>query len=139
MLCACTNESLHFARRPSAFDTPQADFSMAPKELYRIAKQTVTSPPISLSIESEKNGTFVTGYQEFPGAWHIARRWQERTRYRVTVIPDFDNPAGRGRMDVTEETETRAAEGQTWKTEADLARPERARDLLNQIQQRIAK
>ncbi len=133
----CSSDALHFTPPVSNFDQPESEFDIAPKQLYETAKRVAGAPPLSLPIEQEKNGTFTTGYKDYEGGWHIARRWQERTRYRVTVIPDFDKPAGRARLTIGEETQTRAAEGQTWQATTDTARPERARDLLQQIESQI--
>jgi hypothetical protein len=133
----CSSDALHFPPPVSTFNQPEADFDTAPKQLYETAKMVAGSPPLSLPIEQEKNGTFTTGYKEYPGEWHIARRWQERTRFRVTVIPDFDKPTARARLAVAEETESRATDGQTWKATTDTARPERAREFLQKIEARI--
>jgi hypothetical protein len=104
--------------------------------LIETVKQVVTSPPLSLPIEQEHKGTIITGYQEFPGDWHIARRWQERTRYRISVIPDFDEPTRHSRLEVTEESQVRATEGQEWHDDPDVQRPDRAASLLQQIDRR---
>ena len=136
LLVGCS-EPMHLPKPQSAIDQPAATFEMAPKALYEAAKRAVASPPLSLPIEQEEHGSFVTGYKEYPGEWHIARRWQERTRYRVTVIPDFDSPTARARLTVVEETQTRATDGQTWQMAPDVTRPDRANDLLQQIKQQV--
>jgi len=133
----CGGDAMHLPKGTSAIDLPQAEYNVSPKQLYETAKRVVSAPPLSLSIDQEKNGSFVTGYKDYPGEWHIARRWQERTRYRVSVIPDFDDPTGKARLEVAEETQTREADGMTWKNMSELNRPERARELLAQIQQQI--
>jgi hypothetical protein len=135
LLPACSQDISHFPQRPSAFDQPQAQYNVAPKQFYETAKHVV-STKLKLPIEQEKNGSFITGYKDYPGEWHIARRWQERTRFRVTVIPDFDNPTSRASLEVVEETETRAADGMKWSS-TDISRPERARELLDDIQKAI--
>jgi len=112
---------------------------MAPKELLAAAKRVVGEPPLSLSVESESKGTFITTFQPFPGDWHIGRRWQERTQYRVTVIPDFDEPSKRSRLEVTEQTEQRASDKHEWKRAAEVQRPERARDALTKIMEGVKK
>jgi len=81
-----------FPEPHSALDVPSADLVMAPKDALAAAKRVVSEPPLSLGVQSENRGTIMTGYQSFPGEWHIGRRWQERTQYRITVIPDFDEP-----------------------------------------------
>lgn len=110
---------------------------MPPKQLLESARQIASTPPLALGIEREGKGWFVTGYQRFPGEWHIGRRWQERTQYRITVIPDFDEPAARARLQVTEQTEQRASDVQDWKPANELNRPERAKALLREIRQRL--
>src|SRR6266542_1917067 len=109
------SDALHFSQPPSPFNQPTSAYAMAPKQLYETAKRVVTSAPLSIPIQQEQNGILITEWKEYPGDWHIARRWQERTRYRIAVIPDFDNPTGRARLEVAEETQTRAADGQTWR------------------------
>ncbi len=133
----CGGDPLHLPKAASTIELPQSEHNLPPRQLYETAKRTVSGAALSLPIEQEKSGSFITGYREYPGEWHIARRWQERTRFRVSVIPDFDNPTGKSRLEVAEETQTREADGMTWKNSSELARPERARQLLSQIQQQI--
>ena len=115
------------------------EFNVAPKQMVTTIKQIVTDPPLSIGVQEEAKGTILTGYQSFPGDWHVARRWQERTQYRVLVIPDFDDPTGKCVVEVRELTEQRAAEGMKWAPAADLSRPERAEELLKTIRQRVNK
>ena len=75
----------------------------------------------------------LTGYQPFAGDWHVARRWQERTRYRIIVIPDWNEPTQACRVQVQEFTETRAAEGMTWKPDLEVQRPERSGKMLKTL------
>ena len=111
----------------------ERDFAVPPRQMLQIAKQAVTQAPASLPVESEEKGSFVTGWNRHRGEWHTARHWQERTRYRVTVIPDWDEPAARSRVQVVQETQQRRAEGQTWKPAPGLVRHERAQKILDQI------
>ena len=108
-----------------------------PKQLLQDVKRVVTSPPLSLGAELEDRGTLLSGWKRFRGDWHIGRYWQERTRYRIEVIPDWDDPTARARLRVTAETEQRAAEGQHWDREARVARPERAREVLRRILEQL--
>ena len=110
-----------------------ADLQVPPKQLVQDVRHVLTSPPLSLAVDSEDGGTLVTGWKRYRGDWHIGRHWQERTRYRVEVLPDWDEPAARARLRVTAETEQRAAEGQRWDREPRVPRPQRARDVLQQI------
>ena len=131
----CGGDPLHLPQAASTFDLPQSEHNLPPKQLYEAAKRAAAS--LNVPIEQEKSGAFITGYKEYPGEWHIARRWQERTRFRVSVIPDFDNPTGKARLEVAEETQTREGDGMTWKNLTDLTRPERARELHEQIEQQL--
>jgi hypothetical protein len=115
----------------------RAVFDMPPKELVAQVKQVLSSPPLNIGVAEESNGSILSGYQRFPGEFRVARRWQEQTRYRVTVIPDFDQPTRKATLTITESTEQRAAEGMKWESIDVLPRPERAAELLRQIQQRI--
>ncbi|MGB7157808.1 MAG: hypothetical protein WBD40_07065 [Tepidisphaeraceae bacterium] len=130
---ACLGCASKFPEVHSSLDVASADVAMPPKELLAAAKRVVTDPPLSIGVQSESKGTFLTGYQSFPGDWHIGRRWQERTQYRVTIIPDFDEPAAKSRIDVVEQTEQRASDKHEWKPAAEVDRPERAMELLARI------
>lgn len=121
----------------SRFELAEAEFEIPPKQLLQSARQMVTDPPLALGVEREGKGWFITGYQRFPGEWHIGRRWQERTQYRVAVIPDFDKPTSRARLQITEQTQQRAANGQEWKPANELNRPERARALVRELEKRL--
>jgi hypothetical protein len=116
-----------------------ADVATPPKQLLQDVRRVVTSAPLSLGVESEDRGTLVTGWKRFRGDWHIGRHWQERTRYRIEAIPDWDDPTGRARLRVTAETEQRAAEGQRWDREPRVPRPERAKEMLRQILEHLGK
>ena len=115
-----------------------ADLATPPKQLVGDVRRVLTSPPLSLGVESEDRGTLVTGWKRYRGDWHIGRHWQERTRYRVEVTPDWDEPTGRARLRVTAETEQRAAEGQRWDREPRVPRPQRAREVLRQIMSQLS-
>jgi hypothetical protein len=110
-----------------------ADVAMPPKELVDAVSRVVTEPPLSLGVEGRNKGTVVTGWKRYRGDWHIGRYWQERTRYRIEVAPDWDEPLARSRLTVTAETEQRAAEGQRWDREPRLPRAGRAAGTLSAI------
>jgi len=114
----------------------QAEFDVPPKQMIETATRLVSEPPLSLGVVEEGKGTIMTGYQYFPGEWHVARRWQERTQYRITVIPDWDQPTRKCLVQVREQTEQRAADGMKWTPALELTRPDRAVQILQQIQQR---
>jgi hypothetical protein len=121
----------------TTLDAPGQAYKVPPKQLVTTIKEIVTAPPLSLGVTEEKDGSILTGYQEFPGNWHIGRRWQERTRYRVTVNPDWNEPTAAARIEVRELTEQRAASNQTWKPAFDLQRPDRAKELLAKLDEQI--
>jgi hypothetical protein len=118
---------------PSLIDQPAnvTSVNLPPREALNSVKQTLAS--MSLPIDREQGGTIYTGYQPFPGEWHVLRRWQERTRYRIDVTPDFDQPAQKSTIEVREETETRAASNQDFERDLEIRRPERAKALLDKI------
>jgi hypothetical protein len=119
-------------------------FDIAPKQMAQDVKQIVGSPPVSLSYEDEQDGQILTGWQPFRGDFHIARYWYERTRYHITVIPDFNDPSHRSRIQVTEETQQRPTESgpnqeaQQWSSAPDLHRSDRSAALLHQIETQLA-
>jgi len=128
-------------------DTPQptyADVAMPAKDLLAVAKTVVTSPPYNLKVEEENKGRFTTSYQDFQGDWHIVRYWPQRTRYTVTVAPDFDRPNDHSRVDVSVETVEQAAgatvNGQPkWTHDPESSHPERAAALAAAIRNAAAK
>jgi hypothetical protein len=133
--CGCAQ---HYAPTDPKLNAPTATFDVPPKQMVQKIKQVVTAPPLSLGVEQEDKGTILTTPQRFPGEFHVARRWQEQTRYRITVSPDFDEPTKRCTVQVREFTEQRAAEGMKWESSESLPRPQRAADLLEQIRKAVA-
>jgi hypothetical protein len=110
-----------------------ADVNQPPKELVQTLQHVIAAPPISLDVEQPDARTVLTGWKRYRGDFHIGRYWQDRTRYRIEVSPDWDEPLARSRLAVTAETEQRAAEGQRWDREPRVPRPQRARDMLKTI------
>ena len=115
----------------------EASFDVPPKELVARIEQALGEPPTDIGVAERNKGSILTGYQRFPGEFRVARRWQERTRYRIRVIPDFDEPTRRAQVVITENTEQRAGEGMRWESIDVLPRPERAAELLRQLQPRL--
>jgi hypothetical protein len=126
-----------FPTADTRMEGAEAQFDIPPKELVSRLKQALSEPPINIGVVEEGKGSILTGYQSFSGTMHVARRWQERTRYRIRVIPDFDQPTQRSQMVITESTEERAAEGMKWETRDVLPRPERAKELLRQLEPKL--
>ena len=113
-----------------------AEFDVPPKELIEKIRSALSTGPSPIGITEQGTGTLLTGHERHPGEWHIGRRWQEQTRYQITVIPDFDKPTARSRVEVREQTQQRAAEGMKWEPlESD--RQDRAHALLDRIRQQL--
>lgn len=130
--CASTHQPAALVQSPP-FDLPA-------KQMMAQVKQIVQSPPISLSVQDEQDGTIMTDWQPFRGELHIVRYWHERTRYHITIVPDFNEPSRRSRIQVADETEQRPEEeglnekAHEWSAAPDLHRPERSQNLLQQIE-----
>ena len=134
---ALTGCASHWPEVNAKLEAPQQVYHVPPKQLLQIVKDVVSSAPLSIGVTEEKDGSILTGYQSFPGDWHVARRWQERTRYRVTISPDWNEPTAAGRIEVREMTEQRAADGMEWHPAPELVRPERAQQLLKTLDEQI--
>ena len=122
---ACGPSPAEQAKQSHQTQLTSADVDLPPKDLVEAVKRAVESPPLSLGVAGQDKGTVVTDWKRHRGDWHIGRYWQERTRYRIEVSPDWDEPTKRSRLGVTAETEQRAAEGQRWDREPRVARPGR--------------
>src|SRR2546421_141671 len=96
---ACTSD-----RNSTKPPITAATIDLPPKQVVADVRRIVSSPPIDLPIVSEQEGTLETGYQSFQGEWHIARHWQERTKYLIRVAPDWNEPTTRSRIDVAAKT-----------------------------------
>lgn len=132
MLCSgCMSEPLH--PTDTRFNVNQAQFDVGPKELVEKVKAAIAQPPLNLSVESQDHGVLLTSYKQYEGAFHIARHWKEQTRYRIEISPDWDNPTGKAKLMVTEQTQQRRTDNQKWEDAPDLQRPERAKEVLDQI------
>ena len=133
VLQGCGNTPAQQAAQTRVAPIAADDVRMPPRELLEAVKQAVTAPPMSLSVVEQDRGTILTDWKRYRGEWHIGRHWQERTRYRITVAPDFDEPLAASRVSVIAETEQRAAEGQRWDREPRVPRPQRAENALKHI------
>ncbi len=127
---SCTSVPLH----PGAVPEPaSATVNMPPKQVVTEIKRIVSSPPTQLGVTEEREGVIISGYERHRGDFHIGRHWQEQTRYRITVSPDWNDPTSRARIEVSALTEERAAEGQKWEPNPVLYRPDRASAMLEKI------
>ena len=133
-LTGCLSEPL----QPQSAPAPaRAQVNLPPKQAVEQVKRVVSEPPLSLGVTEELDGVVVTGWERHRGNFHIGRHWQERTRYRIAVVPDWNEPTQRARIEVGAQTEERAAEGQTWTPAPQIHRPERAKAVLDKIVPRL--
>lgn len=130
ILTGCNSAPLSPGLAP---EPASAAVEMPPKQVVTEIKRIVAEPPINLGVSEEHDGVVITGFERHRGDFHIGRHWQEQTRYRIQVIPDWNDPTARARIQVTAQSEERAAEGQRWEPNPGLHRPERAKAMLDKI------
>ena len=106
---------------------------MPPREIVKLIQQNLPAPPLSISVESAEGGIVFTGWKEYEGAVHIVRRWRERTRFKINVLPDFSDPLNTSHVEVFDETEEKPSDAQPWYPNPDLRRTERSEELLRMI------
>ena len=114
-----------------------ATVNVPPKQLVALVQQAVAAPPISLPAESVNNGSVVTAWKEERGEFHIIRFWYKRTRYRINIVPDFNEPTAKSHLSVDDQAEERATDRQPWYPAPQLHHPEAAREILNQVVQYV--
>jgi hypothetical protein len=130
--------------RPTESLVQSPAYDLPPRQMAEAVQKIVPAPPISLPIQQVQPGTFLTGWQPFQGEFHIARYWHERTRYHISVIPDFNDPAHRSHIQVVDETEQRPDESgpneaaKRWAPAPDLHRPDRSSALLREIENALS-
>jgi hypothetical protein len=129
MLAGCRTEPA----MPSNVNFPtRLTYNMPAKTLLEKAKSVVGVP-----IESEKDGRLVTAWQMHEGAkfgvGSLARTWQERTRYTITIAPAWDDPTGKSTLEVTEETQQRPHDKYEWGSQEPVKRPELAAEMARKI------
>ena len=114
LFCGCRTE-------PKSMHSDSAmrfSYAMPPRQLLDAAKSAIAAPPINLSVESEENGRVTTSWESFDGARvgmaGLARQWQERTRYVVSIIPDWEDPANKSGLEVSETTQQRSHDKYDW-------------------------
>jgi hypothetical protein len=130
-LTGCTSAPLN--PPDNRFNVAQAEFNVPPKELAEKVKSALAQPPLNLTVASQDHGTLLTSYREYQGEFHIARHWKEQSRYRIEIAPDWDNPTGKAKLSVVEQTQQRRTNNQAWEDAPELQRPERAKEVLEQI------
>lgn len=132
-LCSCASEP------PQQEMAASRAYNIPPSQLMEALPAALAAEPMKLGVAKEQNGTLQTTWKEdYRGTFHIARYWQERTRFEVSVIPDWQAPQAASRLDIREETEERSNHRSEWRHNADVARPERAADLLKQVDASLA-
>jgi hypothetical protein len=123
-----------FPEPASALDAVRSQtYDVPPKQMVQRVSEIVGTAPLNVPVTEVQDGTLLTDWAQYPGEWHIARRWQERSRYQITVIPDWNEPTGKARLEIVAETEQRATDGQEWKPAPELKRVDRAREVLRVI------
>lgn len=131
-LCSCASD------QPGAPAPAQASFSIAPRDMLPLVKQAIAAEPMNLAVAQDQGSVLVTSWREgYRGNFHIARYWQERTQFRISVIPDWQDPQNRCRIEITENTEERSNTRGEWRRNGDTTRPERSEELLRQIESHL--
>ena len=136
--CACQTCNIKGGDRLSNTGGTAGEVQVFPIPASELVKQIETAlVRQGLIVASSQNGVIQTDWKTYEGEMHIARRWQERSRFRVSVIPDVSSPTGASRFELTEQTQRRSNEKANW--EAGSPRPERAKELAGQIASAMAK
>lgn len=142
--CACATcnpqkgESL---TKPADFDG-ERPLNQGAAKVYAVAPtQLVDSldkalKDLGFTVVSREAGQLQTDWRDYEGEFHIARRWQERSRFRVSVIPDVEKPTAAARFEIAEETQRRSNSKANW--EPASARPQRVQELAKQLDSRIS-
>lgn len=124
--------------RPVPIDQTEVSQSVIihapPKELIARLVRQLPQPPLALPVENVQDGNIYTGFREYEGAVHIIRRWRERTRFKIVVLPDFNDPLGTSHVEVLDQTEEKPSDEQPWYANPHLRRPERAAEVMRVIQ-----
>ncbi len=110
-------------------------YRIAPAKMAQLIQQAVTSAPLNLKVVSAEGGVIQTDWKAYEGELHVFRRWQDRTRYRITVVPDVNDPVNASRFDVAEETQRRSNELANW--QAADRHPERIEALVQAIDAKL--
>jgi hypothetical protein len=134
----CMSESAPDTKTPTNFsvtDAPSYDFALSPAELTEKVKQMLAT--MGIEIASQQGSVLITAYKDYPGSFHIVRRWPEHTRYRITIFPDSYEPTRRSHLEITSQTQTRATSQEPWHSWAEYQRPQRAAALAKMLHEQI--
>ena len=104
-------------------------YKMSPAKLFEIAQQAIKDKGLTITLAA--SGVIQTDWKSYEGEFHIARRWQEQTRYRVSIIPDVNDPVNHSRFEVGEETQRRSNERAQWSSAE--GRPQRVKEIREAI------
>jgi hypothetical protein len=131
VLCSCTTE------RPMSPTTAVRTYNASASEVMAALPAALAAEPMKLQVAPTQNGAMQTTWKEgYRGNFHIVRYWQERTRFEMSVVPDWQNPQTVSRVEVREETQERSNPRAEW-SPGTVARPERSDELLKQIDAKI--
>ncbi|HWE94608.1 MAG TPA: hypothetical protein VG269_11645 [Tepidisphaeraceae bacterium] len=119
--------------------SPSGQVDVPAKQVAEIARQALAAPPMSMSVETGKEGSLVTGWREYPGDLHIIRRWTERTRFKIVIFPDSAEPQAKSHIQVFDETQEKPSDAQPWYPAPDRQRPERSAEVLKLIRDQAAR
>ena len=107
----CSLRAASFRRRVRAV----GDAECPAKELVQQISTALAKPPMQLPIEQVQDGVLLTGWKQYPGEWHVGRDGgNRRCVFRISIIPDWNEPRRCSRIEAIDETQTLAAEGQRW-------------------------
>lgn len=112
-------------------------YAVPARQLVEKLKVVLPSAPVSLPVAQADGNKLTTDWREYPGEYHIARRWQERTRFVITVLPDWERPTEASRLQVAVETQQRHSPKVEWYDAPHLQRAQRATALLEELSSRL--
>ena len=117
---------------------PARVYNVVPKDMVELAKQAIAAEPLKLGVAKDEGSVITTTWQEgYQGNYHITRYWQERTQFRISIIPDWQNLQSQCRVEVTENTQERSNPRGEWRQNLGTARPERGEEVLAQIDKQL--
>lgn len=131
-LCSCASEG------PATHLAPARVYNIPPKDMVVLVKQAIAAEPLKLGVAQDEGSVITTTWREgYQGNFHIARYWQERTQFRISIIPDWNQPQSQCRIEVAESTEERSNPRGIWRPNGDTFRPERCDEVLAQIDKQV--
>lgn len=105
-------------------------FQIPPQTLFDRLQAVLKAD--GFAIASASAGAIETDWRSYEGEFHLLRRWEEQSRFRIVVVPDISAPTAAARIDITEQTQRRSNPRANW--QAADARPERVRQLRQQLE-----